>query len=290
MSEAGCIMDMPEKLNDALKLIEEHKGSTKLIAGGTDLLVDIKSGTYCPGRLVSLSHINELKKIRVSKGSLLVGVMATANDIAGNTDIKKWLPALSDAAFSMASYQIRNMATLGGNLCSAVPSADLAPPLIVADASIALKSRKAERLVPLDRFFTAPRKTVMKNDEIATHVVIPKQPAKSGSSYKKFKMREANALAAAAVAARLVIKDGKIGDARIVLGAVAPVPMLSIDAMKKLLGKPPSREIFEEAAQTTYTECKPISDVRCCADFRRQIVRALTARALGEALGRAGGA
>ena len=290
MVETGCIMDVPESVGDVLKLITGSRGYAKLIAGGTDLLVDIKSGALCPDHLVSLSHVKELKEIREMKGNLSIGAMTTANEIVKNRLVNKWLPALSDAAFSMASYQIRNMATIGGNLCSAVPSADLAPPLIAAEASIALKSGRSERLVPLEKFFTGPRKTVMKQDELATRIVIPKQPLKSGSSYKKFKIREANALAAAGVAARLVIEKGKLKDARLVLGAVAPIPMLSPDAMKLLRGKVPSHDVFEEAAGMTFAECKPISDVRCCADFRRQIVKVLTVRALDESLQRAGGA
>jgi carbon-monoxide dehydrogenase medium subunit len=289
MSANDFTIDMPEKLDDILNMLAERKGRAILIAGATDILIDIKNGTLNPNRLVSLSQVKELKSINESNGCLLIGATVTANRLAKSGIIRTRLPALSDAAFSMASYQIRNAATLGGNLCSAVPSADLAPSLIAAEANVILRSKKTERRVPLESFFTGPRKTVLNADEVLTHVEIPKQPANSATSYKKFRLREANALAVASVAARLVIKNGKIHGARLVLGAVAPTPMLSIDAMRVLVGKPPSRDAFVEAAEIAYTECSPISDVRCCADFRRQLIRTLTIRALDEALGRAGG-
>ena len=290
MGETQCIVDMPNTINDVLTILDANKKHVKLIAGGTDLIIDMKNGVYCPEHIISLSRVNELKNIEETKQGLSIGTTVTANELASNIIVNNWLPALSEAAFSMASNQIRNIATIGGNICSAVPSADLVPPLMAADASISLRNKKSERLVKLQDFFLGPRKTVMKDDELATHIIIPKQPKKSGTSYMKFKMREANALAVASVAARLVLRNGKINDAKLVLGAVAPTPVFSNAAMKKLLNKKPSHKLFEDVSELTYVECKPISDVRCCADFRRNIVQALTIRALNQALSRARGA
>jgi carbon-monoxide dehydrogenase medium subunit len=279
----------PNNIKEALKLLKEHNKEAKLLAGGTDLFIDIKNSTINPEYLISLSKIESLRTIKKTKEGLFVGSMTNANEIADNNLIQTWLPALSDAALSMASYQIRNLATIGGNICSAVPSADLPPPLIVGSAKICLSGLKSERSILLSEFFLGPRKTEINEDEIVTGFLIPVQPPNTGVSYKKFKLREANSLPTAAVAARITLKKGVIHDACLALGAVAPVPMVASDAMKILIGQKPSKDLFAACADKTFNECKPISDVRCCADYRRELIKTLTKRALEESLVRAGG-
>jgi carbon-monoxide dehydrogenase medium subunit len=278
----------PEDLATALELLAENKGKARLIAGGTDIVVDMKNFDEHPELLISLANGPGLAEIKAVGDDLFVGALATPNAIARSDLIQERLPALVDAARCMGSYQIRNLATVGGNLCSASPSADLPPALIAAGAELMIHGRSGERRIPLRSFFRDVRKTSLDPYEILTHVIIPKQPPHSGVSYQPFKLRDANALAVASSAARLTLDDsGKIGDAVVALGAVAPVPMLAEKSMKMLVGKDPGEGLFDEAARRASEEAKPITDVRGTKEHRRSLVRVLTRRALDEALTRA---
>lgn len=280
----------PADLAGVLALLAESKGQAKLIAGGTDIVVDMKNFDVNPKLLISLARISGLAEITAAGDDLLVGALVTPNEIVRSDLIRDRLPALVDAARSMGSYQIRNLATVGGNLCSASPSADLPPALIAASAELLIRTQEGDRRSPLQGFFLDVRKTSLGSTEILTHIVIPKQPPRSGTSYKPFKLREANALAVASSAVRLTLDGaGRIADAAVVLGAVAPVPLLAKRSMKSLLGNVPGAELFEDAANLASDESKPISDVRGTVEHRRSLVRVLTRRALEEALVRAGG-
>lgn len=280
----------PADLADVLSLLADSKGQAKLIAGGTDIVVDMKNFDVNPKLLISLARIPGLAEITAAGDNLLVGALVTPNEIVRSELIRDRLPALVDAARSMGSYQIRNLATVGGNLCSASPSADLPPALIAASAELLIRTQDGDRRSPLQGFFLDVRKTSLGSAEVLTHIVIPKQPPRSGTSYKPFKLREANALAVASSAVRLTLDGaGRIADAAVVLGAVAPVPLLAKRSMKSLLGNVPGAELFEDAANLASDESKPISDVRGTVEHRRSLVRVLTRRALEEALVRAGG-
>lgn len=289
MDQPSCELLEPTDKKGVVKLLVTYGKEAKIIAGGTDLLIDLRAGAISPKYLISLSNVKGLRDIKKGKDAFEIGAMTTANEIAANKNLEKFLPALSDAAFSMASYQVRNLATIGGNLCSAVPSADLAPPLIAAGANIVLLGPGGERIVPLKDFFLGPRKTAISQDEFAIRIMVPVPGKNTGMSYKKFKNREANALATAASAARLTIVGGMIIEAAIVLGAVGPTPLMANEAVDHVRGKKPTKELFADAGKLAYTQCKPISDVRCCADVRREHISVLTRRALEEAYLRAGG-
>jgi carbon-monoxide dehydrogenase medium subunit len=198
--------------------------------------------------------------------------------------------ALLDATRQMAAPQVRNLATVGGNIASAVPCADLPPILIALNASVVLWSPRGERAVPLDQFFTGPRQTVRRDDEVLTAVLVPNPPPRFGAAYARFALRDGNAIAVAAVAASLLLNvDGTIRDARIVLGAVAPVSLPAHDAAKLLVNAPPSDESFQRAATAAMAAAQPISDVRGSAEFRRELVGVLTKRSLQSARERASG-
>ncbi len=277
----------PPDVATAVALLAEHKG--KVLAGGSDLFVDLKQDLVCCEHLVSITHLGELAGIAEHEGGLKIGAVTTINQLAESPLVKKVLPALADAAFSMASYQVRNIGTVGGNICSAVPSADLPPALIAADGLIVLRGPDGERTVPLREFFTGPRRTVRREDEIATHVIVPALPPHTGVSYQKFKLRGANALAVAGVAARLTLDGDAIAQATVVLGAVAPIPMVAPETAATLVGQQPTEALFAEAATVARREARPISDVRGSAEYRRELIEVLTRRALSEALARARG-
>jgi carbon-monoxide dehydrogenase medium subunit len=281
-------LEEPTDLPGVIALLAEHEGSAKLIAGGTDIVVDMKNGVIRPKMLISLARVEGLDAIELIDDALWIGALVTPNRLAADDRIQAWLPALADAAQCMASYSIRNIATLGGNLCSASPSADLAPPLMAAGAEIVIRKHDGEQRKPLTDFFLGVKRTSLGPAEVLTHVVIPKPPPRTGIAYRPFKLREANALAVASSAVRLTLDDrGKIADARIVLGAVAPTPLRAEKSSKLLIGNQPTPELFERVASQAGAESKPISDVRGPEAHRKSLVEVLARRALEEALLRA---
>jgi len=275
----------PQSLEEAVELLERLEGA-RLLAGGTDLLVDIKEGTREAAHLVSLARIGELRGIELREGRIRIGPMVTAAEIMESPIIQRHLPCLVDAARVMASPSVRAQATIGGNIASAVPSADLPPGLIAAGASITLFGGW-EREVPLLEFFRGPRETACGPSEILAQVHVPLPPPGTGVSYQKMALREANALAVAGVASRLTLEGRKIKEAAVVLGAVAPTPLLAMKASRSLLGREPSEEFFHKAASLAREEGKPISDIRGSEWYRKELTEILTRRSLAVALRRA---
>jgi carbon-monoxide dehydrogenase medium subunit len=278
----------PQTIAEAFSLLEEFK-EAKIVAGGTDLLVDIKQGLREARDIISLHKIEELKGIRKKDKVIRIGAMVTVQQIITDALISQYIPAVADAAKSMASYHIRSMATIGGNISSAVPSADLPPSLIAAEATVELRCSESSRQVTLSEFFRGPRKTICQTGELLTFIFVPLPPPRTGISYQKFALREANALAVASVASRLTLKDRKIERAAIVLGAVAPTPVLALKTSEFLCGKEPSSSLFEKAGLMAKEEAKPISDIRGSIWYRKELISILTRRALTEALSQAQG-
>jgi len=284
----GIRLHRPQTLAEALELLAGLK-NTRLLAGGTDLLVDIKEGIVHPENLISLAGIGGLKGIEKQDGRLRIGPLTTPFEIASHPLVNRHIPALADAARNMASPQIRSMATVGGNIASAVPSADLPPSLIAADAVVRLACSEGSREIDLADFFIGPRTTACRSGEVLTDVFMPVAPPQTGIAYEKFVPREANALAVASVAARLTLEEEKIAKSILVLGAVAPVPLPASGASGLLDGKEPSEALFLEAAAEAAAESRPISDVRASLWFRAEVVNVLAKKALAHALSRAEG-
>jgi carbon-monoxide dehydrogenase medium subunit len=290
MLDGEVKIEEPTDLSALLDLLNAYPGRATIIAGGTDVVVDMKTFGEMPELLVSLARVPGLQEIQEKDGELLLGALLTPNEIAGSDIVDKRLPALAEAARSMGAFQIRNLATLGGNICRASPSADLPPTLIAAGAEAVILGQKGERRMPVRQIFKGVRETALAPSEVLTQIVIPQQPPRSGISYKPFKLRAANALAVASAAARITLDDeGRIADAVVVLGAVAPIPMVAEKSSAMLSGKEPSPSLFEKAAEEAGKEARPISDVRGSETHRRSLVTVLTRRALEEALSRARG-
>lgn len=285
MSLLDIKLHKPHSIEEALKLLEELENA-RLVAGGTDLLVDIKQGLIKAKNLISLRDISNLKGIQKESGRISIGAMMTPKEIIADSLINKHVPALADAARSMAAAQIRSMATVGGNIASAVPSADLPPPLIAAEASVALDCGTL-REINLSEFFTGVRETVCGPGEVLASVRIPIPSTQTGSSYYKLALREANALAVVGVAAQISFKGDKIEKAAIVLGAVAPTPVLVLKASDILCGQTPSESLFDKAASLASEAGKPISDIRGSAWYRKELIPILTRRSLDVAWARA---
>jgi len=276
----------PGTLAEATHLLSVLEGTARVVAGGTDLLADMKQGRLGAAHVVSIAEISELRGIEDAEDALRIGPLETPNRIAASAAVKSRIAGLADAAGVMAGYQVRNLATIGGNLASAVPSGDLPPALLVAEAVVELTSHDGIRIVPLADFFLGPRKTDLGPDEILSSINVPHLPAGSGVTYEKFQLRDASALAVVGVAARLTIADGVIATARLAVGAAAPTPVLIPEVAELLEGKPPGGAAFAEAAEIAAQEVKPITDLRGSAEYRRDLVRVLSARALTRAEGR----
>ena len=285
MSLLDIKLHKPKSVEEALELLGELEDA-RLVAGGTDLLVDIKQGLVTTKNLVSLQDVQSLKGIWKEEGKIHVGAMVTPNAIQSDGLISQHVHALSEAARSMAATQISSMATIGGNIASAVPSADMPPPLIAADASVVLECGTS-REVGLAEFFTGLRETVCGAGEVLVSVWIPIPPARTGSSYQKLALREANALAVVGVASQISLLGDKIERANIVLGAVAPTPVLALKASEFLCGQIPSESLFDEAASLATQTAKPISDIRGSAWYRKELIPILTRRSLDVSLARA---
>ncbi len=270
----------PGTLSEATHLLSVLEGTARVVAGGTDLLADMKQGRLGAAHVVSIAEVAELSGIDDGDDSLRIGPLETPNRLAASALVKRRIPGLADAAGVMAGYQVRNLATIGGNIASAVPSGDLPPSLLTADAVLELVSDRGTRTVPLADFFLGPRKTDLGPDEILAAIVVPHLPDGTGTAYEKFQLLDASALAVVGVAARLTLTDKVIATARVAVGAAAPVPLLIPGVAELLEGKKPGEAVFAEAGAIAAAGVKPISDLRGSAGYRRDLVRVLTARAL----------
>lgn len=288
MSLARFNYHAPGSIGEACKLLKEQGDGAVIMAGGTDLLIKIQRGLLKAKTVVSLQEIESIRETTFKKGKgLFIGAMARLTDVANHSTIKKEFPAVAEAALATANVQIRNMGTVVGNLCNAAPSADNAPVLIAMGAVVTLVSLDGERQVPLDDFFLGPGLTVMNEGEILASVFVPVPPPNTGVSYQHISARGKVDISAVGVGAMLTMKGETCQTARIVLGAVAPVPMRAVKTEKIIEGKQISKEILERAGVQASKECKPISDVRATAEYRKILVGVLTARAIDEASKRA---
>jgi carbon-monoxide dehydrogenase medium subunit len=277
----------PENLAEACALASRLGSDAAFIAGGTELIPDFHRERETARQLIALDRIGELRGITAEKGELRIGALSTVAEVAASPMVRERLVALADAARAIGSAQIRSLATIGGNFCRAVACADTPPAAIAGDARVRLVGPLGMRELAAGDFVLGPRRTVLTPGEVLVAIVLPPQPADSGSSYQRFSRRKGAALAVAAVAVRLTLVDGRITDARIALGAVAPVPLLVASAATLLEGERPSRALFAAAADLCAGEALPITDVRGSAEFRRELVGVLARRALDEASARA---
>ena len=275
----------PKTLQEACSLLSQHKEKAKVGAGGTDLLVKMKGREFTPQYIIGLKNISDLDYIRYDKAAgLRIGALATIDSIASSAAIRERFSSLADAADKMATPQVRNLGTIGGNLCNAAPSADLAPPLISLGAKAKLVSPQGERTIALEEFFTGPGETVLQTGEILAEIQVPSQPPNTGGAYLKIS-RTAVDLALVGVAALITLepKDGICSDAKIALGAVAPTPIRAKKAEGAIKGKRIEDGSIEEAAQLASEEARPISDVRSSSYYRTEMVKVLTRRAIRQA-------
>ena len=274
----------PSTIEEACGLLEKMGDGAMVMAGGTDLLVKITRMLVAPRMVIGLKKIDGLNRISFGpvKG-LTIGATALLADVATHPKIKKNYPALAEAAEETANVQIRNMGTVVGNLCNGAPSAENAPTLIALGAQVALRSSKGSRHLPLDRFFKGPGVTATEPGEFVTAVTVPPPPAKSGASYRHISPRGKVDISSVCVGVMLTMDGQTCREARIALGAVAPIPMRAVETENMLLGNKVSKELIRMAGIKASEESKPISDMRASAEYRKKMVAVLTERALTEA-------
>jgi carbon-monoxide dehydrogenase medium subunit len=275
----------PSSVDEATRLLGEIGKEASVLAGGTDLLVNMKMGKTAPRHVVSLSRIEDLKGVKREQGSLTLGACVTAGELKEQEEIKAEFNGLCQSAGSLGSPLIRNLATVGGNIVTARPAADLPPSLMAYGASILLKKEKGERIIPLEGFFKGPGQTTIEPEEILCGVVLKEPPPYSGGGYAKLGVRKALEISLVNVAAFIILDgpNGPIKEARIVLGSVAPMPIRSPSAEAALMGERPDDELFEKAGNAASKDAKPIDDFRGSAEYRREMVKVLTRRALKQA-------
>ena len=276
-------------LEEASALLGRFSPDVRLLAGGTDVLVDLKSARYAVGHLVALGAIKSLRGAARTRDGLRIGALTTIAELDRSPLIAGAYAALRDATSQMATPQVRNAATVGGNVAGAVPCADLPPVLIAMGARALLWSAKGERTVPLEGLIVGPRRTILRDDELLAAIDVPAPPARFGAAYARFGLREANSIAVAGVAAAVALNDdGTVSSARVALCAVAPVPKLVKSAASALVGRVLDEAACVQAAAAASAEAEPISDLRGSADYRRRLVSTLTRRALAAARQRVG--
>ena len=279
---------LPTSLDDCVKILAERGGQAKLVAGGTDLLPQMKTGGLRPALVVDLSGIARVRQIQSENGrGLRIGAAVTARELELSPDLRGGYLAIAESAALIGSLQVRNLATVGGNLCNAAPSADMAPPLLALDAEAVIAGPGGERRVPIADFFTGVRKTVLAPNEMLVELIVPPPGRGSGGQYLRHTPRRELDIAVVGVASQLTMAGGRCTKARIALAAVAPTPVHAVLAERSLEGQAVTPESIERAAALAVEAAKPISDQRGSAEFRRHLVRVLTRRTLTTALQRA---
>ena len=269
----------------AIALLAEHGPSVKVLAGGTDLLVELKSAPDAPRVIVDISRADDLRQITITKQGLCVGALATHAAIMRSVLVRDFAPMLIDAAHSIGAVQTRNLGTLGGNLATGVPSMDSGPALYALEALITVVGVAGRRQMPIAEFFLGPRRTVLKPGELLAEIIIPKVNFGKPGDFQKFGLRKGQALALVNVAAsfRVDWERHAFIAPRIALGAVAPTVMRVPQAEAGIEGRAITPEAMAEAGQIAAAEARPISDFRASAGYRRELIAVLTRRALANA-------
>ncbi|MBS0523963.1 MAG: xanthine dehydrogenase family protein subunit M [Proteobacteria bacterium] len=264
----------PDSIDAAIAVAREHGASARFLAGGTDLIIQINRRRIAPEHLISLAGLG-LDTIGETGSEFVIGAMATHDAVVGHPAFQKQLKALTEASAVVGGRQVRNIATVGGNIVNASPAADLVPVLLTLDATVELRGGAGTRTLPLDRFLVERGRTERRPDEILTAVRFDKPPADSATAFLKAGRRKAMEISVICVAAHLV-SDGK---ARIAIGAAAS-RTLRVPAAEAIVEKG-GRAAFAEAGRIAARQMSPIDDVRASARYRRLLVAAMVERALG---------
>ena len=279
-------------LRQAVSLLERHGEEARLVAGSTDFLVRWRQGVWQPQYVVDIRRIASLSRISYSNSrGLRLGPLAKVQDLETHPAVTRRYPALAAAAASFAGVQVRNLATVGGNICNASPAGDTLPALLAFDAECRVVGPQGERWLPLSGVFAGPGRTVLQHSEVLAEVRLPPPAPNSGSLYIKHSPRGAMDIATLGVASVLSLEDDgqTCCNAAIALGAVAPTPIRASDAERLLVGNAVTPGLIREAADAAQRAASPIDDIRGTAEHRTAMVKVLTQRTLETSLAMAQG-
>ncbi|NLA07211.1 MAG: xanthine dehydrogenase family protein subunit M [Firmicutes bacterium] len=282
----------PETVYEAMEFLSEHKDNSRIVAGATDVMVQMRSAKSTghaeekPLWMVDITNIPGLSYVNFENRIVRIGAMTTHRDIARSAVIRDVVPFLADACRSVGSPQIRTRGTIGGNIVNASPAADSLPPLTALSARLRLISRKGPRDVALEEFFKGPYRTIIEPDEILEEVYFEAPESSSGCAFLKLGRRESLAIARLSVAVLLdVDESGKISKAAIAPGACLPMPARITSAEEALIGEIPNEEAVHSASLEVGEEMVRVSGVRWSTEYKKPVVCALTKRAIWKALG-----
>lgn len=284
--------EAPVSVADAVKVLAAHNGTARPLAGGTDLIDQIRTGRHSPAVVVDLKKIPELNVLELAASGLRLGAAVPCYRIYGDEKVSKAYAALADSARIIGGIQIQSRASVGGNLCNSGPAADSIPSLIALGAVAVIAGPKGRREVAVEEFCTGPGKNVLQAGEFLVELKFAPRPPHSGSHYRRFIPRNEMDIAVVGVGASVVLDESgqKIASARISLGAVAPTPLFAKAAGDLLAGQPANEQSFEKAAAAAQAIAKPIDDMRGTKEFRVHVTGVLVRRVLAEAVQRARGA
>lgn len=279
---------IPETLEEALTLLAEKGSSCKIVAGGTDVYVDMHGKYESTPYLMDIKHLEELKEFSYVAGEgLTIGALTTHHFLDRSPIIRQYYPALYEGASQVGSVQIRHRGTIGGNICNAVPSGDTLGPLLALNASVVLADANGQRTMPLEEFFLGPKKTALRPGELLVKILLP-DSGRSRSAYIKFTRRGAMDLALLGASAALELDDGGIcKNVRISLTTCAPVPMRAKQAEAVLEGKMPTEELIAQAGLAASAEAAPRTSWRGTEEYRRDVLEEIVPRVIRTAMERA---
>ena len=280
----------PETVDEAVRLLSEHGEKACVLAGGTDILVQLRGGFRAAEWVVDVKGIPALYEISWDESSgLTIGAAAPCYRIYENEDVKKRYPGLIDVASLIGGTQIQGRASLGGNLCNAAPSADAVPLMIALEATCRIAGPNGERTVAVEDFCTAPGKNVLAAGELLVSLHFPAPKANSGAHYIRFIPRNEMDIAVAGAGVSVALDNGNFASARVALASVAPKPLFVKQAGDALAGQPVNDESIQRAADIAKQAARPIDDMRGTVRYRKHLCEVLTRRALHVAVERARG-
>lgn len=279
-----CQFFAPRKIEEALEILSKYGKEIKVIAGGTDLLIQYYDRLYEVNGWLDLKNIKELKDIRINKNKIEIGAMVSHAQLEKSEDIKEYFPILSQAAADIGSPQIRNRGTIGGNIVNASPAGDLLAPLMAYKAKFKLLSIQGEKIVPAEEFFIGPKKTILEPAQLLTQVILPLPSERTYGCWIKIGKRKA--LIIATITLALVVEmaeDNKtVKDVRTCLGSVAPTPIEIEEIREKMIGKKFSELDFNQLGQIVEDKISPIDDIRGTREYRKDVAKNIMINALKE--------
>ncbi|GAB4115136.1 MAG: xanthine dehydrogenase family protein subunit M [Candidatus Caldatribacteriota bacterium] len=274
----------PQQIPEALEILSKYGKEIKIIAGGTDLLVQYYDRLYEITGWLDLKNLTELKKIELNSSDVSIGAMVTHSQLEKSPPIKKYFPILSQAAAEIGSPQIRNRGTIGGNIVNASPAGDLLSPLIAYETKFVLLSQDEESIIPAEQFFTGPKKTILKPNQLLSQVILPLPPQNCYSSWIKVGKRRALAISTLALA--IVVKMSEdnqiIQKVKVCLSSVAPTPVEIKEVEEEMIGKSFNQLNFVKLGQIVKDKISPIDDIRGTKEYRKEVARRIMIHSLEE--------